>query len=351
MLNSHLTCRYRSVVRLAGALMLCSLLYFAGPGCQHQKPPPQPNLSLVWPAPPDPARIAYVRSLSGPADLGIKQSGFARFGRWLTGSDKGVETFIKPFGINFDETDNLCLTDTGANAVCYYDRAKMKWRRWDKIGKLRFSSPVAVAKRNRCFYVADSALAAIVCFDEDGQLLRLITNHLARPSGLTIINDRLFVADSHRHCIVTFDLSGTFLSEFGTRGIKPGQFNFPTHLCSDPQGNLFVTDSMNSRVQVLDRQGAFKNQIGRIGDSSGQLSRPKGVAVDPLGHVYIIDALFDNVQVFDPNGALLLHLGAAGSAPGEFWLPNGIAVTRSNEIFIADSYNRRIQVFRYVGPS
>jgi sugar lactone lactonase YvrE len=305
----------------------------------------------IWPAPPETARIAFVQSVHEPRDVGVKASALTRFGRWITGSTKGNEALEKPFGIALDEQDNLCLTDTSANVVCYYERDKKKWHRWGKIGRVRFASPVAVAKHGATIFVADSALAAVVGFDESGKLLFQAMEHLSRPSGLAILGDRLFVADSQRHCVVVFDLQGRFQTEFGRRGLGPGEFNFPTHLSADEQGDLFVTDSMNGRVQVLDAQGHFKAQAGSLGDSPGHFGRPKGVAVDSLAHLYVIDALFDNIQIFDAKGKLLLSLGEPGRGPGEFWLPNGIAISRHNEIYVADSYNRRVQIFKYIGPS
>jgi sugar lactone lactonase YvrE len=310
-------------------------------------PPAKP---LVWPSPPEVARISYVQSILRPADIGIKFSPFTRFGHWITGSEKGNEALLKPFGLALDENDNICLTDTGLNAVCYYDRAKKKWHRWTKIGDVRLASPVAVAKRNGTFFVADSALGRVIAFKEDGKLSFQITNHLARPSGVAILNDQLFVADAQRHAIVMFGLRGEFQGESGRRGIGQGEFNFPTHLAVDGQGNLLVTDSMNSRVQILDAEGKYKGEIGNIGDSPGHFGRPKGVAVDSLGSVYVLDALFDNLQIFDHSGRLLLNFGETGGQPGQFWLANGIAITRENEILVADSYNHRIQVFKYVGP-
>jgi len=241
------------------------------------------------------------------------------------------------------------VTDTGDNVVCFYNRAKRTWHRYEKAGSVRFASPVAVARRRGIFFVVDSALGKLIAFDDAGKLQFQTQNHLRRPSGLVIVKDELFVADSQRHCVVVLDLRGEFLREFGSRGTGPGEFNFPSHISCDKEGNLLVTDSMNSRVQILDYQGAYKSEIGKLGDRSGQFGRPKGVAADSFGRVYALDAVFDNLQIFDQAGRLLLAIGNGGVEPGEFWLPNGIAISRTNEIFVADSYNHRIQVFQYVG--
>lgn len=268
---------------------------------------------------------------------------------WLTGSEKGNERLLRPFGLAFDENDNLCVTDTAANTVWYFDLKGKKCSRWDKVGSIRFESPVAMVARNGTCYVADSALG-IIAFNFAGKLLFTITNHLQRPTGVVVTPDSLWVADAQRHCIVRFNLAGGFMSEFGRRGTGNGEFNFPTHLALDPEGSLYVTDSLNGRVQVFDSQGQFTGQIGQLGDSPGCFSRPKGVTVDTLGHVYVVDANFDNLQVFARNGQLLLNLGEAGKESGQFWLPAGIASNHQNEIFVADSYNQRVQIFKYIGP-
>src|SRR5580765_5874826 len=145
---------------------------------QVQHPPmnsSQPTKPLVWPAPPEVARISYLQTILRPADIGMKFSAFTRFGHWLTGSEKGNEALAKPFGLALDENDNLCLTDTGVNRVSFFDRSKMKWQSWNQIGRIRLASPVAVARSQGVFYVADSALASVLAFDSSGKLLLQIT--------------------------------------------------------------------------------------------------------------------------------------------------------------------------------
>lgn len=311
----------------------------------------QQERARVWPPPPEPARIAFERSVLRPLDLGLKRSPFTRIGQWLTGSDKGNEALIKPFGVALDEEGNLCVTDTGANAVGFYDRTTKKWLRWTRVGQVRFRSPVAVARRGGVFYVADAELGGVVAFRESGRLLFISTNGIGRPSGVCVDGEHIYVADVREHRIAVLDAAGQLVRHLGKRGAGPGEFNFPTHVSLDQNGNLLVTDSMNGRIQRLGRGGEFLGQLGEMGDGPGQFSRPKGVAADPRGNVYVIDALFDNVQIFDGSGRLLLHFGSAGSGSGEFWLPNGLAISSDNTIYVADSYNHRIQVFKYVGPS
>ena len=327
----------------AGSVMLLLCL-----GCAvvpADKPKPVP----AWPPPPDEASVVYVRDISRPADIGAKSPFFSRLADWITGVGRDKGRLDKPFGLSLDDAGNLLVTDTGANAVCFLDLSREKWIRWESVGKIRFQSPVAVARHGATIFVADSALGKVLAFDEKGKLQFEITRELERPSGLAILGDKLFVTDSKRHQVVVFDVSGKFISKFGRRGAGPGEFNFPTHINVDAAGRVYVTDSLNCRIQVFDASGQFQRAFGSAGDGPGHFSRPKGVAADRSGHVYVVDAVFDNVQVFDEQGRLLMNWGEAGPAPGEFWLPNAIVISRNDDIYVADSYNHRIQVFRYTG--
>lgn len=340
-------------VRCFGGLLAawcCFLIVGAevAKGAGKSKPAPVPR-QLVWPSPPDPARIAYVRSIEGPTDLGIKRSALGKFANWLAGTRREEEVLVKPFGIALDERDNLCFTDTGANVVCFFDQTRKSWKRWEQAGKLRFGSPVAVAKAGGMIYVADSSLGSVLLMEEQGKLVSEIKAGLERPTGLVVVSNRLYVVDSQVQGVRIFDLQGQPQGQFGRRGNGEGEFNFPTHISVNTERHLHVTDSLNCRIQVFDLEGRFLRQVGRQGDTPGSFARPKGTASDSFGHLYVVDAAFENIQIFDSQGRLLLAMGGAGDRPGEFWLPNGIAVSRSNEIYVADSYNRRIQVFKFIG--
>jgi len=317
--------------------------------CASTKHETLPAYRPVWPPAPDEPRVIFVKTISVPADIGQSPSFFRRIGNWLTGDNGESQRLQKPFGVALDENGNLCVTDTGNGYVCYLDFAHKQWKRWNALGKIHFKSPVAVARRNGIFYVADSELGKVIAFGDNGKLLFEISEPLKRPAGLAITGDSLIVADSQLHSIFIFDLQGKLKSQFGKRGVAPGEFNFPTHINADAQGHLLVTDSLNSRVQVFTTNGKFISEIGSGGDTSGHFGRPKGVAADTFGHIYIADAVFDNIQIFDLHGQLLLNLGESGTRVGQFGLPNGIAIGADNQIYIADCYNRRVQVLKYIG--
>jgi DNA-binding beta-propeller fold protein YncE len=308
-----------------------------------------PMSAPVWPPAPDPPRIAFLRDLHGPHDVGQKSSAFRSFANWITGDIGENLNLHKPFAVALDETGSLCFTDTDDKLVGCADFAHKKWRRYDGVGKTKFSSPVAVARRHGIFYVADSGLAKVFAFSDSGKSIFEISAPLKRPVGLALAGDSLYVVDAQAHAVLVFGLDGKFQFQFGRRGDGPGEFNFPTCAAADGQGHLIVSDTMNCRVQVFDLRGRFLSQFGSNGNTSGHFARPKGVAVDSAGRIYVVDAVFDNFQIFDAAGRLLLNIGESGDGPGGFGLPNGIAIGADNQIYVADAYNHRVQVFKYIG--
>jgi DNA-binding beta-propeller fold protein YncE len=335
--------------QFAIGVALCGLMALVISAASAKQTANAPAPNPVWPPAPDEPRVVYVRSLRAPGDIGQSASVFTRLGHWITGENGESVSLQKPFGLALDETGNLCITDTGANRVYYCDFKRKQWRAFDGVGKTKFASPVAVARKSGIFYVADSQLGKVFAFRDNGKPAWEISAPLLRPTGLAIANDSLAVVDSQAHTVFVFDLQGKPRFQFGHRGAAQGEFNFPTHVAADRQGHYLVTDSMNSRVQVFDLSGKFITALGSNGDTSGHFGRPKGVAADTFDHIYVADAMFDNLQVFDLSGRLLLNIGQSGNRPGEFGMPAGVAIGSDNQIYVADGYNHRVQVLQYVG--
>ncbi len=332
------------------ALLLAALLALPFAGCGTVA---SPKLALqadaqvpIWPSPPDPARIRYAGSVTGPQDWGITKSGFRRLIEVFTGS--GDEHFIRPTGVA-EHQGVLYVADPGARALWILDAAKNQTIKLVRVGQAALESPVAVAVRpDGAVFVADSRLKAVFLLNRAGELIGVAAPAgLERPAGLAYdpASQRLYVADSASQRIVVFGPNLASIRSWGQAGGGDGDFNYPTHLALDPAGTLLVSDALNFRVQAFDADGRFLWKFGHHGDGSGDLAAPKGVAADRDGHVFVVDALFSAVQIFERDGRLLLGFGERGALPGQFWLPGGIFINPRNEIFIADAHNRRVQHF------
>ena len=300
---------------------------------------------LVWPQPPEKARIQYLYDFREPRDLGLKGSFLKRV--WGVIAGKEERRMIKPYAVAV-QGQRIAVADPGARAVHLFDLGSKKYRRISKAGKTYLRSPVGVSLAGDKIYLSDSFLGKVFVFDTRGKHLSTIKG-VSRPTGLALDpkSQRLFVADTQGHRIVVFDAQGKKRFAFGKRGAKPGRFNYPSHLFIRGD-TLYVNDTMNFRLQAFDLQGKYLSSFGKHGDSSGHFAQPKGVGVDAEGHIYVVDALFDRVQIFDPKGRYLLAFGGQGGKAGNFWLPSGLFIAQ-DRIYVADSYNQRVQVFQFLG--
>ena len=77
------------------------------------------------------------------------------------------------------------------------------------------------------------------------------------PTFLSVNKEGLLmVCDNGNHGyrrVQVFDLSGNFVTKFGSRGSRAGEFKFPIATASLGDGRVVVSDSRNNRIQVFDQ--------------------------------------------------------------------------------------------------
>jgi DNA-binding beta-propeller fold protein YncE len=313
---------------------------------------PPPARPILWPAPPERARVRYVGQLITEADLKPAVPFGQGFGEAIFGK-KSIRSMLTPYAVCTDQKDRLFVADSNAQLVHVFDLQTRKYEQWKPPASAPpFSQPVGIAwDPAGVLFVADSVGGRIVTFDSTGKFLGEFARGLVtRPCGLAfdVKNRRLLVADAETHQLVFLTMDGALQQRIGSRGVGLGRFNFPTNVAIDSQGRIYVADSLNFRVQQFSPDLQTIKQIGRKGDMPGYFGQPKGLAIDSQDHLFVVDAGFETIQVFDSTGEILLNFGQEGTNPGEFWLPTGIFIDVHNRIWIADSYNRRVQVFDYL---
>jgi DNA-binding beta-propeller fold protein YncE len=307
-----------------------------------------PDMTRVWPVPPDPPRVAYLDEIRVPRDAGVRESLAQRIVGVIAGR-KRAPAMEQPLGIYADKDGWLLVADPGLQTVHIYNLVKHTYAQAFEMPGGRLASPVGVAfdPERGWIYVADSILNGIFIYDTRGYFVGTFGEGLKRVSGLAwdAPRKRLLAVDTGHHRVLVYDADGRQTQVIGRHGDGPGEFNYPTHVAVAPDGTFFVTDTLNFRVQEFAADGTPIRSVGHVGQVVGSFSKPKGVALDDQGHLFVVDGIYDVVQLFDVQGDLLMLFGGAGSEPGHFWLPAGIAVA-GNEIFVADTQNRRVQLFR-----
>jgi DNA-binding beta-propeller fold protein YncE len=303
--------------------------------------------ALAWPPPPDPARILYTRSISADRDIEGERSFLGKVWDFIVGAEQQRHVLVQPLAVALDSAGNLYVTDPGAHCVHVFRFEAKQYSRLTAGTSGALVSPAGLAPApGGGMYVSDAERKTVTLYDEDGEPEFDIAGKFARPTGLAVMGNRLFVVDTGENAVVVFTLQGEYLYRFGSRGTEAGEFNFPVYLAAEK--HLFLVDAMNFRVQILTDSGRVVRVFGKQGSSIGTFAHPKGIALDSDGHVYVTDAMHDILQIFDEEGQLLLVVGGSGSAPGKFENPSGICIDRAGRIFVADALNKRIQQFQYV---
>ncbi len=336
------------IIRLLLALYFTLLLFCSGCG----RPAGALFLSLdvpfVWPGYPEKARIEYVGAISVEADLKKEISWAQSLGELLFGKEK-MGVLISPYAVTMGHDNRLFVTDSAGAAVHMFDLDTREYKQIRNIGKdEQLSMPVGITTVDDNVYVADSMLHKVCVFDRKGGFLFSFgEKQLKRPSGIGYFarEERVYVADTAGHTIKVFGKNGKVIGQIGSRGVKPGTFNYPTHLWVDKDGMLWISDTLNYRIQVFTYDGKFVRTFGHQGDRPGDFAHPSGIATDTSGNIYVIDRQFENIQIFDKEGQILMAFGEEGDEPGKFWLPAGIHIDRNNRIYVADSFNKRVQIF------
>lgn len=330
--------------------LLLGLLLFSG--CAASTPIEEQKMTqeaIMWPPPPEPPRIAFLKAIEKPRDIGSTQGFFRKLFEIVMGAT--TDDIIKPYGVAVDSAGRMIVADTAFKRVHIFDIKKSSYSHIDSAGSLDLLSPISVAvDAMDNIYVSDSVLEKIFVYNSSGRFQYAI-NGAKKPTGIAINAQEklLYVVDTGEHNIKVHDLKGNLIQTFGKWGGEPGEFNYPVDIAVDKDGDVYVADTMNYRIQIFDKTGKYLFSFGRHGDGTGDFGRPKGVAVDRDGNIYVADALFDTVQIFDHKGNFLLNFGAIGREAGRFWLPCGVFIDNADKIYVADAYNRRVQIFEYLG--
>ena len=131
------------------------------------------------------------------------------FGR--AGSGNGQLSY--PRGISFDSTGNLFVADNDNNRVQVFTAAG------EYIYQFR---------------------------EKDGGV------KLIRPIGIALdANDIVYISERSSYRISVFTKDGQYLTSFGSQGIGPGQFNWPTGIAIGNDGKMYIADHKNGHVQIF----------------------------------------------------------------------------------------------------
>lgn len=151
------------------------------------------------------------------------------------------------------------------------------------------------------------------------------------------------------------------------------RFNFPVGIAVDKNGTVYVCDQLNNTVRQVRLEGTnwvVRTLAGSAGmrgyvdgtNNQAQFDRPTGVAVDPDGNVFVSDKYNNTIRKLTPvgtNWVVTTIAGQPGVGAGDdgtnnaahFWGPAGLALNSLNYLFVADSSNFTIRRIVPVGTN
>jgi DNA-binding beta-propeller fold protein YncE len=164
------------------------------------------------------------------------------------------------------------------------------------------------------------------------------------PTGIAVDgNGNVFVADSGNGRIQKFSSTGAFLTTIGSKSSGHEQLSAPSGIAVDPAGNIYVAEAGNHRVQKLSRDATF---IAEWKGPDVGFYGPRRIAIGPDESIYIVDQGRTRIVKFDSDGRVLAVWGTKGDGAGQFNDPTSVAIDpKTNRVYVADPINKRIQVF------
>ncbi|MDK1080051.1 MAG: TIGR03663 family protein [Anaerolineae bacterium] len=171
------------------------------------------------------------------------------------------------------------------------------------------------------------------------------------PRGLAVdAEGYVYVADTGNKRIVVFDAQGEFISEFGTAGFDPGQFDEPVGITVAKDGTVYVTDTWNKRIQTFKPTEDLSvflpvRQWDVFGWYGQSLDNKPFIAVNSQGHVFVTDPEQYRIIEFTSAGEVVRTWGDFGETASTFGLASGIVIDAQDNVWVTDSLYNRILRF------
>jgi DNA-binding beta-propeller fold protein YncE len=220
--------------------------------------------------------------------------------------------------------------------------------------------------KTTCVLIAIAALLAVaVAPAQAGEPAPPVVDTIGGPGagngqfmaafGVAVASDgSWFVADYGNDRIQRFTQSGTYVSQFGTSGVGPGQLDGPNgvDIFRDPithTERIAVADHLNDRVQIFTIGGSWIRTIDTVvGATPTALNKPADVAVGPDDLLYVAERLGDRVLVLELDGTLVREIQNPGPL-GLLENPTGVALSPDGkELYVTESDGDRVRVLATV---
>ena len=199
-------------------------------------------------------------------------------------------------------------------------------------------------------------------------------NTFNAPSGVSINNSGVYVADQNNNAIRKIPLTGGTASFFAGNGIlgstnssgTAARLNGPNSATVDTGGNLYVCEQSPGDIRKITASGTVTTAAGIYGLygwvegplGTAKLYNPQAVAVDSGTNLYVTD--LNCIRMVSSAGVVSTIAGShstSGSTDGPgkttalFSAAWGIVVDSGTNLYVADTANNTIRMLTYTGSN
>ena len=132
--------------------------------------------------------------------------------------------------------------------------------------------------------------------------------------------------------IARYNAEGELVSEFGSVGSGPGQFDLIHGIAVDRDRRIYVADRNNNRIQVFAEEGEFIEEWPDVTD-------PVGIFADENDAIWVVSAAVNRLLRYSRDGVLEYHWGAGrgygGGFPGGLGRPHQMDVDQDGNVYVA----------------
>ncbi|MFZ4399135.1 MAG: 6-bladed beta-propeller [Bacteroidales bacterium] len=284
---------------------------------------------IIYPSPPDTARIQFLTKISSSRDVTGFRNSFAKF---IFGENENI-LINKPYGVAV-YNGKIMLCDTYIHGLVIIDMKNNKFEQFVPKGKGELKVPINCFIDNKGYlYIADSERKQIVIFDENREYMGCFGDlENFKPVDVFVLDNKIWVTNlaSHKINVYSNESNYKLLNTFpNVTDSAAGVLFSPTNIFVT-NNKVYVTDFGDFKIKIYTHEGKYLSSVGSYGKGIGQLARPKGIAVDRDSNLYVVDAGFENTQIFSKDGKLLMFFGGSYKSQGDMWLPAKVSLDYDN---------------------
>lgn len=285
---------------------------------------------LLFPAPPQRARVQFLVSINNSSEV---TPGRSKFASYVMGPQR-VRQMNQPYTVT-SHNNSLFVVDQGDGVIHEFDLVEQHYRLFQPQGSGTLKGPVSLAFDDKDYmYVVDVKRKEILIYDEHKHFVSSIRDTgNTRPVAIAIYNKKLFVADVKTSAVKVYsvELGNKYLYTFVSMAENGKEEGVSMPIDIDiTNDEIYILDAMSFRVQRFTHDGEYLGFVGGLGTNLGHFGRPKGMDVDKEGNIYVTDGSWSNIQIFNKEGQLLMPFGVPGPEPGQIYGPFGLTISYEN---------------------